>query len=294
MNSIEDAAPLVFQRPTRLTGLIGMALILGTIPNGGRAAPASIDSREFDCVIEAQQFVKLASPALGVIAALDVDRGDLVRQGQVLGKLDDRVEAANLALAQAKAGNDHEITAAQARLKFLTRKYGRAAQLVTTNIVSQSSTDEAESDMKVAEQQLRVAELNLQISRLEVKQAEAVVQQRTFVSPVDGVVVERLLVPGEYRNDQSPVMTLAQIDPLRVETFLPTSFYGQITANSVAEVHPEEPIGGSYRATVTVVDRVMDAASGTFGVRLALPNPELHLPAGLKCKIRFGRLPAAG
>jgi len=38
---------------------------------------------------------------------------------------------------------------------------------------------------------------------------------------------------------------------------------------------------------VTVVDKVMDAASGTFGVRLALPNPDLALPAGLKCKIRF-------
>jgi hypothetical protein len=67
-----------------------------------------------------------------------------------------------------------------------------------------------------------------------------------------------------------------------------------VTADSAAEVHPEEPIGGSYRATVTVVDRVMDAASGTFGVRLALPNPELHLPAGLKCKIHFSRPPAAG
>ena len=108
------------------------------------------------------------------------------------------------------------------------------------------------------------------------------------------VVVERLLSPGEYRNDQSPVMTLAQIDPLRVETFLPTAFYGQVKQADVAEVHPEEPVGGTYGARVAVVDRVMDAASGTFGVRLALPNPELRLPAGLKCKVRFSRTPAAG
>ncbi|MEJ0018375.1 MAG: efflux RND transporter periplasmic adaptor subunit [Acetobacteraceae bacterium] len=273
--------------------LAGLALGFTALSTGTHAAPP-IDGQEFDCVIEAQQIVKLASTALGVIASLDVDRGDLVHKGQVLGKLDDRVEMANLALAEAKAVNDHEIIAAQARLKFLTRKYGRAAQLVTTNIVSQSSTDEAESDMKVAAQQLQTAELNQRIAKLEVKQAEAVVQQRIFVSPVDGVVVERLLVPGEYRNDQTPVMTLAQIDPLRVEAFLPTAFYGQVHANAVAEIHPEEPVGGSYRAIVTVVDRVMDAASGTFGVRLALPNPDLKLPAGLKCKLRFGPAPAAG
>ena len=48
---------------------------------------------------------------------------------------------------------------------------------------------------------------------------------------------------------------------------------------------------GSFRigapARVTVVDRVVDAASGTFGVRLELPNPDYRLPAGLKCKVRF-------
>ena len=40
-------------------------------------------------------------------------------------------------------------------------------------------------------------------------------------------------------------------------------------------LRPEPPIGGTYAATVTAVDHVLDAASGTFGVRLALPNPEL-------------------
>jgi len=271
----------------------GLTLGLTALSGLCNAAPP-IDGQDFDCVIEAQQIVKLASTAMGVIDVLNVDRGDIVRKGQVLGNLDDRVERANLALAEAKAANDHEIIAAQARLKFLTRKYGRAAQLVTSNIVSQSTTDEAESDMKVAAQQLQTAELTQRIARLEVKQSEALLQQRTFVSPVDGVVVERLLVPGEYRNDQSPVLTLAQIDPLRVETFLPTAFYGQVKTDDVAEVHPEEPVGGLYRATVKVVDRVMDAASGTFGVRLELPNPELKLPAGLKCKVRFSRAPAAG
>ena len=294
VNCIKRAVLPAFQWPSRRSLLFGSTLMLGLMPTAGRSAAPSIDGREFDCVIEAQQIVKLASTALGVIAELNVDRGDLVKKGQLLGKLDDRVEVANQALAETKADNDHDILGAQARLKFLALKHGRDAQLVGTNIVSRNAADESESDMKVAAQQLETAMLNQRIARLEVQQTKVAVLQHALISPVDGVVVERLLQPGEYRNDQSPVMTLAQIDPLRVETFLPTSFYGQVTADSAAEVHPEEPIGGSYRATVTVVDRVMDAASGTFGVRLALPNPELHLPAGLKCKIHFSRPPAAG
>jgi multidrug efflux pump subunit AcrA (membrane-fusion protein) len=114
-----------------------------------------------------------------------------------------------------------------------------------------------------------------------------VLNQRTLRSPVDGVVVERLLVPREYRNEQSLILTLAQIDPLRVEVFVPTAHFGQIRTGSKAVVRPEEPIGGIYTATTTVVDQVLDAASNTFGVRLALPNPGLRLPAGIRCKVSF-------
>jgi len=55
----------------------------------------------------------------------------------------------------------------------------------------------------------------------------------------------------------------------------------------VADVTPQAPVNGQYQARVTVVDRVFDSASGTFGVRLELPNPDFELPAGLRCEIRF-------
>jgi hypothetical protein len=45
--------------------------------------------------------------------------------------------------------------------------------------------------------------------------------------------------------------------------------------------------GGTYIAKVIIVDRVIDAASGTFGVRLEIPNPEYQLPAGPKCRMIF-------
>ena len=54
------------------------------------------------------------------------------------------------------------------------------------------------------------------------------------------------------------------------------------------ECHPiTVAVGGQYSAKVTVVDKLVDAASGTFGVRLELPNPGNQLPAGLKCRINF-------
>jgi RND family efflux transporter MFP subunit len=260
---------------TRL-GLLASAFL--AVSTAARSGPP-IAAQTFDCVIEAQETVKLASSALGMVAELLVDRGDIVRQGQVLGKLDDSVEAANLELARAKAVNDYDIIGHRARLEFLTNKYNRLKDLAVPNVISKTAKEEAESDMKVEQQQLRVAELQQAVARLDARQAEAVLRQRSFVSPVNGWVVERLLSVGEYRNDQSPILTIAEIDPLRVEVFVPTVYYGQIAVGDLGHVRPEEPIGGEHDASVTVVDKVMDAASGTFGVRLELRNPDLALPA---------------
>jgi multidrug efflux pump subunit AcrA (membrane-fusion protein) len=96
-----------------------------------------------------------------------------------------------------------------------------------------------------------------------------------------------MLGQGEYAFDQAQLVTVAQLNPLHVEAFVPLSLYQKIRAGMVAEIYPEQPIGGRYQAKVTIVDHVFDAASGTIGVRLELPNPEHKLPAGLKCQAHF-------
>jgi len=62
---------------------------------------------------------------------------------------------------------------------------------------------------------------------------------------------------------------------------------GAIKVGMQADVTPENPVGQVYKAKIKIVDRVIDAASGAFGVRLELPNPKYLLPAGLKCKVSF-------
>ena len=104
--------------------------------------------------------VKLASPVVGIIARLDVDRGDVVTKGQVLGKLEDGVEEATLALAKAKARNEYTIKATQARLEFLRSKQDRTGQqLMAKSFASQATAEEAQAEARVAEEQLGEARL---------------------------------------------------------------------------------------------------------------------------------------
>src|SRR5258708_709550 len=113
--------------------------------------------------------------------------------------------------------------------------------------------------------------------------AQAQLGLRTLRSPIRGVVVERYNNVGERVEDR-PVVRVASIDPLRVSLMVPIAQYGQVTVGDTMSIRPELPGLDAVRATVQYVDKVVDAASNTFRVRLALPNPGHRLPGGLRCK----------
>jgi len=64
---------------------------------------------------------------------------------------------------------------------------------------------------------------------------------------------------------------------------------GKVAVGMTAQVKPESPVTASYTGKVTVVDPVVDAASGMFGIRIEIPNPNNRLPSGLKCTVRFSK-----
>jgi RND family efflux transporter MFP subunit len=243
------------------------------------------------CLIEPKQILKLAASVQGVVSAVAVDRGDRVHSGQLVAQLDSEVEEANLAIAKLRATNDTEIAAGQAKLDFLKRKLARKDTLRGNTYGSAAELDEAQSDVRVSEAQLRENVMNLDQAKLEAIRANGLLHQRLIVSPVAGVVTERTLGPGEFLNDQAHILTIAEMDPLRIETFLPVAMYRHVKVGDVASVMPDEPVGGAYQAKVVVVDQVFDAASNTIGVRLELPNPDLRLPAGIHCRVRFDETP---
>lgn len=198
---------------------------------GGSVAHAA----DLTCLIHPYQTITVTSPVAGVLESITVDRGDVVKEGQVLATLDTSVERATGAVAHAHA----ELS-------------------------------------------------NRRLADLELNRTTAEIALRTMKSPINGVVVERYMHPGEFPK-QERILKLAQIDPLRVEAYAPVALLGKISVGMQAVVKPEEPVKGEFPAKVTVVDKVVDAASGTFGVRLELPNPDLKLPAGLRCTVRFNR-----
>jgi membrane fusion protein, multidrug efflux system len=256
----------------------------------GIAAPANAQeqSDKFLCLIQPKMTLKLGTQVPGLIREMLVDRGAVVKKGDVIARLESGVEAAAVLLAEARASNESSVRSGQAKVDYQKRKEERMKALRKNDTVAFSAADEAETLARVAENELEEAKINLQMAQTDLVRAREVLNQRVVRSPIDGVVMARTLGPGEYAFDQGHLVTVAQIDPLYVEVYVPLKQFGRIRIGMQAEVYPEDPVGGIHKAIVTVVDQVFDAASGTIGVRLELPNPGYLIPAGLKCQVRFG------
>ncbi|WP_458233033.1 efflux RND transporter periplasmic adaptor subunit [Roseateles sp. P5_E8] len=249
------------------------------------AAPAG-----HDCLIEPNQRIEIRSPTNALIDKILVERGSQVKAGDTLVLLDGSVEREALAGAQQRAESEAELRVARARADYAREKFRRREDLREQNFITVQDRDEAQAELRVAEAELALAVDNRRLAGIEAQRLNAVVKQRSLRAPFSGIVTERLQNPGELAftgEGSRPILKMAQTNPLRVEVVLPVSVLGQIKAGRTAEVTPESPLKGTWQAQIKVVDRVMDSASGSFGVRLELPNPNGDIPAGVRCKVRF-------
>lgn len=246
----------------------------------------------YECLIEPNQTVDIRSSTEGVIEKVLVQRGDRVRAGQVLVQLESAAEISAAELARARSEALGRLASAENRHDYAGKKSERIKELHGQNFVSAQARDEADAERRITEADLRDARENRQIAGYDYRHAVDLLNRRTLRSPLNGVVMDRMLNPGdlaEAGTGRKAILKLAQIEPLRVEVVLPLAAYGRLKSKAAAEVIPEG-LGGRYAATVTVIDSVFDSASGTFGVRLELPNAAGKMPAGIRCQVDFPAL----
>ena len=270
----------------RKRGEILYLLLIVLLAPAGFAAVADEGIVIEDCVIEPNKVAEVSSAVTGVIEGVSVKRGELVKKGQVLATLESGVERATVELARIRSERDQAIKARHARLEFTRRLLKRNQELFAQKLISEQVVDEAETDVLLAELELGEFIEERKIAVLELERAQEALEIRTIRSPFSGVVVDVLVAPGESIENR-PLFKIASIDPLNVEIIAPVSLFGKVKKGAKAIVKPEEPIGGKHTAKVVIVDRVLDAASGTFGIRLQLANRKYKLPAGLRCSVDF-------
>ena len=237
---------------------IVLATSISVLVSASANSTVDINAAQLSCLLEPSQQVDISSQAPGVVNVVHMERGDQVRKGQMLLELDSAIQ--NAAYVTAKA-----------RASFAKRKVARNKNLLEKKLLSDLERDELLTEAELA--------------KLMLKEAQALVKQRTVYSPINGVVVQKNISVGEYVGSE-PVAKLVALDPLYVEVIMKSDVYGSLSKGMTVEVQPERD-GRRYEGKIKIVDKIIDAASGTFGVRIELPNTDFVIPAGLKCQAFF-------
>ncbi len=244
------------------------------------------DETMLDCLVKPEMYIDISSPVTGILESVLVKKSDTITKGQVVAQLNASVELARVNVAQQEALMDSQVAAKGIKFLYAKRKLKRIKGLYRENASSAQEQDDAATEVRIARTQLAQIKLDKTKNELKLELAKAELAQKTIVSPINGIVVERYLMPGESVQN-TPILQLAKIDPLLVEVVASANLFGQIKRGMTVEIKPDFPINSTYKATVSTIDRIIDAASGSFTIRLELPNPDDKLVGGTKCMAIF-------
>ena len=267
-----------------------VCLALLTVSVALAPAAAAPPSNDFDCMIEAAQTVEIRSPVTGILARVHARRGESIRQGQVLVTIESSAETSAAESAKARAEAQGAAELARAKVAALREKLRRLDELLAEEFVAPQAVEDAQAELKLAQAELRSSSENTQIAKLDYRQAVDNLRRRQILAPFSGVVIDQYLYPGalvDASDTKKPVLKIAQTHPLAVQVLLPVRLFTAVKLGQLLTVTPEAPFQRALQARIRTVDRVIDAAAGTFGIVADLDNARGTLPAGLRCRVRL-------
>ena len=275
--------------------------------------------------------VQLAFNGSERIREILVQEGDRVKKGQRLARLDTRllearlaeaeaaVEAQRQALAKLEAGSrpeeirkvEAELQAAQAQAKAARDSYRRIKRLLEQKLVSPQDEEQARSQADAAEAQVRAIQETLALLRAGARKEDIAAARAQLASreaareqarrrladanlhaPADGIIRNRILEPGDMAFPQTPVLTLAFVDPVWVRAYLPEPMLGRVKLGARAWITTDSYPDKRYPGWVGYVSPTAEFTPKTvqtpelrtrlvYSVRVFACNPEDELRLGM-------------
>lgn len=232
--------------------------------------------------------VSVGSELSGIVREVLVEANDPVTAGQLLARLDDQVLTAQAMQTHASV-DAARATLRQARVnvKAARRDLDRSAQLSEKGAVSPASHDQVQTAWEVAVASLALAEAQLNQAEASDAAAQTNLQKTRIVAPIDGVVLERNVEPGQavVSSLQAAVLfrVARDLEQMKVEVEVDEADVGRIQPGQDADFTVAAYRDRVFDAEVTKVD-LAPLSSGevvAYGAELVVANPELLLRPGM-------------
>jgi HlyD family secretion protein len=247
-------------------------------------------------VVEAVQH-DLSFRLSGLLTSINYDEGDMVDSGATVAVLDTN----ELVAACDQANKSYQATKAnieqlQVQIESTNRNLKKVKELLQTGAANQSQLDDLTDKKRTTEAQLEFANKSLESQAAMVSLANIRRGYAVLSSPVKGKVISRQYQPGEIVMPGSPVLTLADLDNLKIRVFLPEIFLGKVKLGQDVAIqvdsYPGKDIPGKidYIAdqaefTPKNVQTKQERVKQVFAVKIACSGKDGVLKPGLPCDV---------
>lgn len=225
-----------------------------TVELGKASVQRIFDTVEAVGTTRARQSVQIVPQESGRVEELLIVPGQGVNHGDILVKLDDHIERADLAEAKA-------------RVTEREQALSRVNQLVGSAAVSQATLEDSTA---------RLAEARAQLDR-----AEQRFSDRTITAPFSGVVGLAEIDPGAWVAEGELITSLDDLSDVEVEFSLPETRFSTVRIGQHITARSAAFPGQSFDGQVAAIDSRIDPVSRSFRARAIIPNPDSILPAGM-------------
>jgi membrane fusion protein (multidrug efflux system) len=228
----------------------------------------------------------------GFVKAVAVDRGSVVRQGDLLVTLDAPEIVAQRAEAQSKRqAAEAQLAAARARADSDTATFDRlTAASATPGVVAGNdvaiagkAADASRSQVVAAEQQVEAARQ----AALAVQELEGYLR---VTAPFAGIVTERNVHPGALvgpTGDSAPMVRVVDQRRLRLVVPVPEAHTSSLTIGASMPFKVTAFPGATFTGKVARIARSVDVATRTMAVELDVDNADGRLAPGTFCQVRW-------
>ncbi len=233
------------------------------------------------------QRADLAVSIDGPLCELYVQEGEEVEAGTLLALIDNRIAKASAEAARAAANRTAALLSATTKVTLAEQYLERIEAAAQKNAASGIEVDEAHSKLEEAKAQVQdcaeskreaEARLAIELARLQSHEVRA---------PFTGIVVKVHKRLGETLGRDQVLITLVNVETLRAEIFIPVELITKIHRDAPIEVYADLPGTPALQGTITHIDPLIDAATGTIRITVDIDNRKTQLPAGFAIKLRL-------
>ena len=247
---------------------------------------AAVSHGQIEGFTEPFRSIELSSDEAGAIAELKFDEGSHVNKGDVIARLDDRVQKVQLEIATELAKATSQLDATRKALEKRRMIRDRLRRMNQSGHASQSELIRSEMELSIAESKHNAAREEAAIRGMEKQRAQIQYSRRLITAPMSGVISKVHRREGEFLSPIRPeVVTIVQIDRLKSTFNIPVSQAGEFRVGKEFELKFES--GKSVIATVHSVGVSTDAQSQTVEIKLVFENHDNNFRAGEICTLNI-------